>query len=72
MPPPLFDTLSRSQSICHLDTFLQLGLLTAGTTEAVQTCSFEQQNRESATLAFPGYVYKIGNQEGGYYPDAHM
>lgn len=60
------------RSICHLDTFLLRGLLTAGTTEAVQTCFFERQNRESATLAFPGLVYKRGNQEGGYYPDAHM
>lgn len=33
---------------------------------------FEQQNRESATLAFPGYVYKIGNQKGSYYPDAQI
>lgn len=33
---------------------------------------FEQQNRESATLAFPGYVYKIGNQKGGHYPDAQI
>lgn len=22
-------------------------------------------------LAFPGLVYKMGNQEGSYYPDAH-
>lgn len=33
---------------------------------------FEQHNRESATLAFPYYVYKTGNQEGSYYPDAPM
>lgn len=32
---------------------------------------FEQQHRESAKLAFPGLVYKMGNQEGGYYPNAH-
>lgn len=33
---------------------------------------FKQQNRESATLAFSGLVYKFGKQEGCYYPDAHM
>lgn len=69
-PHPFFDTLSCSPKHLPFRHIPSARTLTAGTTEAVQTCFFEQRNRESATLAFPGYIYKIGIQEGSYYPDA--
>lgn len=33
---------------------------------------FKQQNRESAKLAFPGYIYKTQNQRGSSYINAHV